>query len=747
MKSSPTSPMSAPVFTAVLGMVFVLALNLRWFIPAEDSADGATVWLAAFWCLAAVVSRFSPFADDAIARRWTRADCAVALLAGGHLLSGVLVLMLGGNRHNAAILIAEWLGIAAVWSILRDLVRVPGVRAAIWQSTLLSLTVIAVVGCWQHWVELPAMAQRLGPKFDAVRAGNAAARQELSRQGVPLTDPEFTLFEKRLRDSREPFAFFALANTLGGFLAAGLMLVIGDRLLGVSAPQTPTRNRTLWPRVLAGIALAICLLLTKSRTALLAFLLIAGSVSAIRIIGARIGFSMSRRVVGMAAGALAVVVVVGIVLSRSGSWDREVLTEATKSLSYRIHYWEGTARLIAEHPLLGGGLGQFRNAYLRVKAPEASEEIADPHNFLLDVWFHGGLLAAAGALWLVATVLMTSWKAVRVESEPSSTTALTVVSDPWFLLMSAVAPFGAFFVQYGGSGYWDDRLLVVGSIMIVAVGLIIYGRLTWSVPSRATSGFAALVLFTHLLGAGGIGYTTVMQFLLLCLAGTFSLTGDSEPKRAVNAVAVWLPCVFFGTALLAVLTVWRSDARSLVEAADQLVLHGAPAEKIRAAYTRAMQADPWDPLPCSRLAEFEFQQWQQELPSRNGHGSEMPSRLEAAVTTFGEALRRDPTNGQWAFRRGTMLQEGAERSKSPLAAELAVVSLDRAVNLYPTNAQWQAALSDAAALAGMTSLAEKAARKALAQDDVNQRFGHVERILAAEVRARLEVRSEPVAPN
>lgn len=759
-----TRAVNASSIQSWFAMGCILALNLRWFVPAEDSADGATTWLSAFWCVAAVIATLFPFANDAVSRKWTRADAAVGLLIGGHLLSGFLVLVNGGNRHTAALLVAEWLGVAATWSIIRNLVRVPGFRAAVWQSTLLAIIAIAAVGCWQHWIELPSMAHRLGPKFDAARAGSDVAKQELSREGVPVTDPEFTLFEKRLRDSREPFAFFALANTLGGFLAAGLMLLIADRLCATGSanalpspeiatnfrektPAEPVAHSGVWATISAAVIVGLCLLLTKSRTALLAAVLMGSAVVVTRLFGSQLRMLLSKRTAALAIAGGFSVAVLFAVLSRSGSWDREVLTEAAKSLSYRVYYWTGTATLIAEHPILGGGLGQFRNAYLRVKAPAASEEIADPHNLLLDVWFHGGLLAAAGALWLAATLMMTIWKVSR----PQSVTAESDRSAELRLLLAgAAAPLVVFAIQYIVHGAWDDRLTVVGLALMAVAYLIDRGVLSLPVPSRLDCGLAALVMFTHLLGAGGIGYTAVVQFLLLCLAGTFSPAID-EPTPIMRPAAKWISRGIFAAATVIVILFWRPDLRGLLEAADQLVTKEAPAEAIRASYTNAMQADRWNPLPCVRLAEFEFQQWQADRSNSRSDASSIPSMLSPALKAMNEAIRRDPENGRWYYRLGSMLQEWQEKSKSPLAAKLTFGAYVDALEHYPTNSTWQATLSDSASTLGdlaedsdlaanYQSIARTAAQTAISQDDVNQRFGHVERILAAEIRTRLEQR-------
>ena len=84
-------------------------------------------------------------------------------------------------------------------------------------------------------------------------------------------------------------------------------------------------------------------------------------------------------------------VVTTMTVVRLGGLDREVITEAPKSLLYRWQYWRATCDMIGDHPWFGCGLGNFKSYYTRYKAPEASETIADPHNFLLEIAATAGL--------------------------------------------------------------------------------------------------------------------------------------------------------------------------------------------------------------------------------------------------------------------------------------------------------------------------------------------------------------------
>lgn len=717
------------------GMALLVVLNVRWFLPTEATAEGATLGLAVFWCAAAAITAWLTIERDAVSSRWTRADAAVALLVGGHLLSGVIVLIQGGQRQLSGNLIAEWLGVAGTWMVIRDFLRIPWFRSAIWQSTLMSLVLLGAYGCWQHWVELPLMAQRMGPKFDAVRAARAAGtssleEQELAREGVPLSEPEFTLFEKRLRDSREPFAFFALANTLGGFLAAGTMLLLADILRGgVTAMAIERKPRGIL--VGTGMCLLAGLLLTKSRTAWVALGAVSLFAFSLRWKRNTPFATAGKRSLMVATAVLVGFIVVGAALTKYGSWDRETLAEAPKSLLYRWQYWTGTFRLIVEQPILGGGLGQFRTAYLRVKDPAASEEIADPHNLLLDVWFHGGLLAVAGMLWMVLSLFWTTLKLARTDDVAPVFQPVVRGTE-----LFAIAPWIVFGWQLLIDGAWDDRLLVMGGIF---TAWAVWNRLQggWlRTPSRTACGLTALVLVTHLLGAGGIGYAAVMQFLLVLLSGTFSLVTDVAPAPTPQS-AIWIRRGVTAMAALCALWLWNPLQRSLLDVADGLAARGASSTALQIAYEKAKVGNAWDPIPCARLAELAFRDVQDEAAKP---GSVGPKDIERVTQEWLATIARDPANPHWWHRLGETVLHWHQRHPAPDLAAAAVQHLETAVQKYPTNARWQTDLSDAAEAAGNTEQATRAAMAALTQDEINQRFGHVERRLTEEIRGRLSAR-------
>jgi hypothetical protein len=77
------------------------------------------------------------------------------------------------------------------------------------------------------------------------------------------------------------------------------------------------------------------------------------------------------------------------------------------SLTFRWWYWIGSARIVRAHPLLGVGWGNFGPSYLGVRLPIASEEIIDPHNFIIRFFTELGVVG--GMLFLIWLVWM-AWK-------------------------------------------------------------------------------------------------------------------------------------------------------------------------------------------------------------------------------------------------------------------------------------------------------------------------------------------------
>lgn len=85
------------------------------------------------------------------------------------------------------------------------------------------------------------------------------------------------------------------------------------------------------------------------------------------------------------------------------------------SLTFRWRYWLGAARLIAAHPLLGVGWENFGLRYLAFRIPIASEEIRDPHNFIVRIVAE---LGTVGGALLAFGLLRLAWEGTQLPARP-----------------------------------------------------------------------------------------------------------------------------------------------------------------------------------------------------------------------------------------------------------------------------------------------------------------------------------------
>jgi hypothetical protein len=215
-------------------------------------------------------------------------------------------------------------------------------------------------------------------------------------------------FEDRLFQSQEPYATFALANSLASLLAAAIIVLVGVWLHQWALVRTANSSSLDWAALIVlGLCLSLVVLtwfLARGRTSYLA----TGIAVGYWAFYARQSKQWSPKALALATTAVLAILTVGFVwLLRN---DTLVLTEAPKSLAFRLEYWLGALRMLRDHWLFGVGLGNFQNYYPQYKLPTASETVADPHNWILDI---ACTLSVALSLVIIAWVArFFAWPAV-----------------------------------------------------------------------------------------------------------------------------------------------------------------------------------------------------------------------------------------------------------------------------------------------------------------------------------------------
>jgi hypothetical protein len=717
-------------------------LVVRLFVPAESAHLGETLWIVQLWlCTATVWLLFALLRRD-MRLTFDRADAAAWLLVGGQALTALVVLATDGHKRAALNLLWEWVGVGVAVTLLRQWLARPG-GERLWLRTLvLAAVVLAGLGLWQYTVEFPryrgellefeALAARANDASGVISAADASRLRELQQILGPLTTAADPLthykLRQRLMESTEPLGRFALANTLGGLLAAGVLLVLGAATgIGRDA-RGNWRAASYW---LAGIGTAYCLLLTKSRTAWAGLLAGAAAWCLLRR-GARLPLRRIAPAVGVTTG---IVVILTALAAWSGGLDRLVVTEAPKSLHYRLEYWRSSLAVVWERPLLGVGPGNFRQHYLAHKLPASSEEILDPHNQFLDVWASGGLAALAGLLWIWWQFLGRCRRLWRnpVERDggplPSDDAPAPPEKTSGDSVRVGIAALLLFFgVQYLFEAVRDDQaaLLLCGWVIAaVALG-------TGHAPSAAVLA-AGLAWGVHLLGAGGIAMPAVSVPLFLLVLGVRASPGGPPVGRpwpaAIQTLVVLI--ALGATAACALTATWPSSyARLLVSAGDSSVLDRGDFLSARHDFEEAARVDSLDPDPRQRLAELEYRS-----PQGGPRGSEPVFRQ--ALAHLDEAIRRDPHSPKLYWTAGQWRLERFQANGDPILLEDAIEALERAKAGYPSHAGIRATLAEALSAAGRPEATDEA-RTALDYDDLNHQLGHIDRWLDPGLRERLE---------
>ena len=704
----------------------------RAYWPAEyrveaDSGSGL-LWALAMMMVAAV----------AIVAMWLEGGPRVRLAWADLGVVGLVTLVglsasRAASRRIAINFAWEWVGVGIAYLLIRNLPRSRGESRAVASALVLTAVTLAIYGLLQIGFEHPELrdAYRKDPRATLAQMG--------ADPNLAADDPERRRLEDRLLGSREPNATFALANTLAGVLV-GPSVVLLALVQGLMARRDARTRLPLSLAALPLIVLLAVLLLTKSRSAYL------GLAVAMLVLALRARKRVSPRAIVL--GSFGLALALGALIAAgvaAGQLDRQVVTEATKSLTYRVEYWRGAWGVIGDGPgrwWSGVGPGNFSNSYLKHKLPQSSEEIADPHNLILDVWATAGLPAVLALLLALGAGLRSLLAPPRHElndannAEQGPTTWLVVTAGlgGWVLVVALgrINPF-----QEDLQARW--AVLGVGWL---ASGMLLGPLLRRNPITSPAAGLGVLAIVVNLLAAGGIAFAPVSLMLFGLLGLGLNLREDRGVSRlrpvggrefafvlaALIAAAIG---TFFGT----VSPFW--NARSAIESAEaSLVGVIAEPEKADAFYRQAVAADRYGADARILRANLEYREWQRRgRPADDLSWHRIDSGLRSALEP-----PLNPDNLMVHRLRARIAREYLDLPNL-LPAERHRIQSDRldacrkACDLYPTDASLRADLAEAYAGLDRFREATEEAREALALDEATP---HVDRKLRAAVRERLK---------
>lgn len=714
--------------------IAALALFLaRFFLPAEGVIEGQTLWIVCGWLGLAALRFFFHWRDGNAARTpWTLMDAAVALLVAGHLVSGGIAFATGGNLRSTLNSFWEWGGIAVAWLVLRELFPRSAHRALLLRCILLAAVSLSSLGIWQHFVWFPQLTREfremvaLREKSQTPTGLSLAERERMNQLSATLGD-EFlkvdaqgrSLLTDRATASTEPIGLFALANTLAAVTLAGWLMT----LHASSHVWLHERQLRAWLPWLACLAiLSLCLLLSKSRGAWLA----ACCTLVVWAVAALLRKSLTgRKALRLALTGIVLAGVAVLVVWQIGGLDREVFSEAPKSLGYRIQYWQSTWALIQDHPVFGVGPGNFRQHYVLYKLPGASEEVRDPHNLILDVWANGGLLALiglAGVIFAGASAGRRIWKSGLEAPAPSPPLRSVLTCGVWAI--------GSVGLQQGiFDAQWDPRLLAVLTVWCVLAGWLHFASIRN--PLCVWAGWLASIgILVHLLASGGIAMPVIL-LLVLTLIGCCHAEANSEKDSVAFSPRLSIVAAI-GFSLALWLCLWSSVIPGITVAAEiangkAVWLRQRDLRSAERAFRSAAKSDSMAAEACSLLAQACHAQWVSD-PGDS-------TQFDEAIAALDEARKRDPRDVNSSILESQWWLERFQREKKPEQAEAAVVASGRAATLSPQSTLAQA--TRALALAAANRADPELLAHVLEMDNENHRRAHLEVLLSSAVRLQL----------
>ncbi len=197
-------------------------------------------------------------------------------------------------------------------------------------------------------------------------------------------------------------SIYQFPSALGLFSAPILTLYIGMVIekLRIKDYKLRIMNRKILFYLTVIIFLAIAIILAKTEGAVIA-------VSAATFF--MLMFTKYRKHVVI--GSLIIILLL-FLIPQTQNYLITLLTFRDVSGDVRIALWQGTLRLIKNHPIFGAGLAGFPTLYEKYKEAKHVELLQYPHNIFLNFWVETGLLGLISLIWLVINYFREGFKKI-----------------------------------------------------------------------------------------------------------------------------------------------------------------------------------------------------------------------------------------------------------------------------------------------------------------------------------------------
>lgn len=668
-------------------------IGLTVFLSGEQNELTGSVHLpCVFWLLLLVCRAIGVLMPaKPVARfRFSRFDGFVYAFFGLAICSILWNLLpgQGGSVRESLNMLSVWMLLAAVWFLCRQILRAPGTATAV-LGILVALTVSeSFVSLYQQFVEIPEM-KRL---FETDPEGIVA-------QADPTLQPgsgDWNRLAIRLQTAL-PTGTFALSNTLGGFLACGLILLLG------TFHGMEKRTKTIGKIGLVLLVFA-CLALTRCRSG---FVAIGVGVLLLGVLPFRHRFGLSRK--SLAAVLIGMTILAGLVgLTGSG---KTFFSGAKRSLGFRLEYWEASLGMIRDYPLFGCGSGNFKHTYTKYKLPVSSEEIADPHNFAVEIAATAGLPALLVFCGVFGVLMIRSsgfFPSINSFSSADRNfgfddTASHVIGPNRLFWGALLGCWAAFFLSFAtgiGSGISFPLAASVAFPLVAWIFSLSQSKNGESLQiSSPVIVVAIFVLLVHFSAAGGISVSSsalVLWVLAAIVANRYEIPKTEDEMEFSPESNRFSPIPFYLIALLGTVSLGAVYHFNLKPVQRALFLNMQWESEPKTQWMRRIEllrqsvlADPWSSRIRNNLASELFPVWLTATEGQFGSSSELDWRNEM-LNTQQIMLRRAPRSSALHFLAAERVYAMFRQTGEIGFREQSLLLYREAIDRYPNNASFRA---------------------------------------------------------
>ncbi len=695
-------------------------------LPAVTLAIDALILLAvAGWLLARNLGSARPY-------RRCGLEWGLVLVAA----AGGISCLAAANKRLAINATVDWLMLPLVTIVLVQLLRYR------WQirMTLCVILATAAVQAYECYNQVCYSFPETEQFYEENKERIWAAR------GIELDSPTVALYERRML-GREATGFMAHGNVTGGYLVMAGLAAMACAAARWRSTRLPFRRGLAGVVVLAGAGLLGGAALTGSTGALVGGL--AGVAAWILRLTASQWIERNRaRALLLAWGLVA-----GGVLATIGhGLYHNSLPGA--SLNFRWQYWTASSTMIRDHIFTGVGRENFGSHYLQYKTIESSEEVSNPHNFLVAAGADWGIVGLAGILAMlvggsIAATRRPQQGLMNEETDPPDDPPAGVPlrwglavgagiflarllllgsSDPDYLLVATAVPvivwaavFAATSLESNRLGrFYNDALpgLAIG-INCALLAFLVQDTINFGllVPGAATTFFALLAIPIALNAPEPRG-----------VPEGHHLARGGWPRWAPLACAGAVLILLVGWILIPVARAGAAltQARNALERPTPAPHDMQPAAM---AYAEAGRLDRLDPTP-----PYESAAW---LARYAEIGSDPAAALSTALELTDAAIARDRLSTKLQRQKTRLCRQAYDLTLNEEFLVAAIEPARRVTELYPqspeAHAELGACLLDAARLSadpGQLTEARKHLTRALDLDTARPSWETMRRLPA-----------------